>query len=152
MLLYNVAWSQTDVECLLMEENSIFAWAPTVYLLKFSDADQKRDTDRDITSMFNRWHIWQISKLRKKLYMLGWKEVSNILCNMWVGIIMLKDSSSDDLKEGNNFGQSTSETHLWLSRLLTICSSWNWPWYEIAPQIITSSVLQLWHLIMHSGR
>ncbi|GFX16309.1 hypothetical protein TNCV_4705611 [Trichonephila clavipes] len=50
--------------------------------------------------MFNRRHRRRISKSSKKLHVLYRKEISNIPSNMWVCIILLKDSPRDALKEG----------------------------------------------------
>ena len=47
-----------------------------------------------IPHVLNRWHIWQISKPRKKLHVLGW----NNLCSMCECIILLKDSSKGCLE------------------------------------------------------
>ena len=43
MLLYDVAWSQTNFECLLAEENFILlVWAAKVRPLKVQDVDHER--------------------------------------------------------------------------------------------------------------
>ncbi|GFW56394.1 hypothetical protein TNCV_2089011 [Trichonephila clavipes] len=57
-----------------------------------------------IPHVLNRRYIQRISRQRKKLCMLGSTEVSNSLCSMWACSILMKDSSRDALKEGNDFG------------------------------------------------
>ena len=49
--------------------------------------------------VLNRQHIWRIRRPRKKLHALGWTEVSNSLWNMWMCIVLLKDSSRNEGKE-----------------------------------------------------
>ena len=50
------------------------------------------------------WQIRRISRPKKKLHMLGWTKVSNSLFNMQSCFILLKNSSKDALKKGDNFG------------------------------------------------
>ncbi|GFT86429.1 hypothetical protein TNCV_3259301 [Trichonephila clavipes] len=96
---------QTDFECLLVEENSILlVCAAKVRHLKLQDANHERVADQPKPTMLSRQHIRRISKKRKKLHVLGGTEVPNSLCNMWACIILLKESSRDALKEGNDFG------------------------------------------------
>ena len=63
-----MAWSQTDFECLLMEENSILlAWTAKVRLLKLQDADEERDAYQpNPTHVLNGQHIQRCVELKKK--------------------------------------------------------------------------------------
>ena len=53
VLLYDVEWSQTAFECLLVEKNSILlVCAAKVRLLKLQDADYEGDAEQPIIIIF----------------------------------------------------------------------------------------------------
>ncbi|GFU10372.1 hypothetical protein TNCV_3514521 [Trichonephila clavipes] len=93
-----------------------------------------------ITLIFNRTHKANMqAKEERHVFVL--EEVSNIPYSLWVCNILLKESSMDALKEGNNFGlQHFTHVPVVLFRLLSIRSSRDRPSYEIAPQTIYPNV------------
>lgn len=72
-----------------------FIWTLNAKLHSISygnSVPSKTLTDK-IQGMFSRQHIWLISRSRKKLYLLCWKEGLNIPNNLWTSIVLLKYNS-----------------------------------------------------------
>lgn len=148
-----VTWIQTDFECLIGEEYSIFyICVPKVHLQKLLEEYNKRVADQR-NPPYDQWVSYPANtqwRPQKKLHVFYWQEILKFLKTCGWGIFCWKIDLGTPWRKKCSY-QKFTDVVIAVRIAHNLCQL-HCSWMAIPPQTITLGVCPLRRLIMHLER